>query len=97
LLQAHLLDLRATEVAPTIEQAFAENLIDHSMCGDWPEVRYALGRGPKPPPRQRNLFWPSPAPEFPPDKMSNPKVRAEQRKSKRKAAKRARKRNRARR
>lgn len=96
LLLVHLMDLKATEAAPVIEQAFSEGLVDKFACGDWPEVRYQLGLGPKPPTRRRNVLWSPPAPEYPPDKMANPKVRAEQRKSKRKAAKRARKRNRAR-
>jgi hypothetical protein len=38
-----LMDLKATEAAEPIERAFAENCISTMICGDWEEVREALG------------------------------------------------------
>ncbi|WP_169974934.1 DUF1186 domain-containing protein [Tautonia rosea] len=43
-----LIDLEAIEAAPVIEAAFQADRIDASIAGDWPEVRYQLGLGPKP-------------------------------------------------
>ncbi len=40
---ADLLDLKAVESAPTIEQAFAAKRIDTSIAGDWFDIQYALG------------------------------------------------------
>lgn len=50
-----LIDLKATEAAPVIEAAFADDRVDPTVAGDWPTVRYELGLGPPPPPR-RNPF-----------------------------------------
>lgn len=55
-LLANLLNLHATESAETIERAYAANLIDDSICGDWYEVREVLkveGLGLVPPRRQQ--------------------------------------------
>ena len=38
-----LMDLKATEAAEAIEQAFSANCIDHSIAGDWETVRLVLG------------------------------------------------------
>ena len=40
---AALWELKAREVAPVIERAFAANQIDIAMCGDWEAVRQELG------------------------------------------------------
>ncbi len=38
-----LIDLKAVEVAPVIEQAFAADHVDWSIAGDWEDVQIALG------------------------------------------------------
>lgn len=43
-----LIDLEATEAAPVIEAAFEEDRINPAIAGDWEEVKYSLGLGPKP-------------------------------------------------
>ncbi|MDZ4818876.1 MAG: SEC-C metal-binding domain-containing protein [Planctomycetota bacterium] len=42
-LLAELCDLQAVEAAEAIERAFAANMIDHMLCGDWNAVREELG------------------------------------------------------
>ena len=42
-LTASLLDLKAVESASTIEQAYAADRVDSSICGDWDEVQVELG------------------------------------------------------
>lgn len=44
-----LLDLKAVEAAEAIERAFAADVVDPTVAGDWPVVRFELGLGPKPP------------------------------------------------
>lgn len=39
----HLLDLKATEAAETIERAYAEDRVDLTACGNWNDVRKELG------------------------------------------------------
>ena len=38
-----LLDLTAVESAALIEQAFAANIVDESVVGDWEDMQIALG------------------------------------------------------
>lgn len=38
-----LIDLHATEAAPSIERAFEEDAVDISITGDWEDVQIALG------------------------------------------------------
>ncbi len=45
-----LVKLKAVESAPVIESAFAADCIDHSIIGDWYEVHFQLGLGPRKPP-----------------------------------------------
>jgi hypothetical protein len=40
---ANLLDLKAVESAPVMEQAFAAKWVDTSIAGDWLDVQYTLG------------------------------------------------------
>lgn len=42
-LVASLLDLEAVESASSIEQAYAADRVDSSICGDWDEVQVQLG------------------------------------------------------
>lgn len=48
LIIGYLLDLKAVEAAELIERAFADGCVDEFCAGDWPDVRYELGLGPKP-------------------------------------------------
>ena len=43
LLVAYLLDLQAVESAEVIERAFAANVVDEMVTGDWQDARQALG------------------------------------------------------
>ncbi len=45
---AKLLDLKAVEAAGAMERAFDAGVVDASVAGDWPVVRFELGLGPKP-------------------------------------------------
>lgn len=38
-----LMDLRAVELAPLTEQAFAADRVDETVCGDWEDVAIVLG------------------------------------------------------
>ncbi|SRR5579883_2732364 len=58
-----LIDLKAVEAAPLIEKAFEADEVDESIAGDWDEVKYQLGLGPRPqgrgitvPPEMRSLY-----------------------------------------
>jgi hypothetical protein len=86
-----LLDLKAVEAAPVLEQAFATGNVDESIAGGWEDVRYELGLGPPPARRSRS-------PIFVGDVMPrgrSPKTRAQDRaRNRRKQAKQSRKRNR---
>jgi hypothetical protein len=86
-----LLSLKAVDAAPAIEQAFAAGAVEEFIVGDWPQVRYELGLGPKP---SRSRFQPQ-LPELAPGR--SPKKRADERKAERKRRKQAQKRNRNRR
>jgi hypothetical protein len=85
-----LLALKAAEAAPVIELAFAAGRVEESIVGNWPEVRFELGLGPKPPHRRR--LFPSPLSE-----SRSPRAKADARKARRKREKQARKRSRNRR
>src|SRR5262245_48327719 len=53
-LVAELLDLKAVEAAPAMERAFAADLVDETIAGDWEWVRWELGLRPdKPEPSSR--------------------------------------------
>lgn len=55
---SYLVDLRATEAAPLISQAFAAGRVDLLVCGDWEDVQIELGllaERRTPPPRLRPL------------------------------------------
>ncbi len=43
LLVCDLMDLKAVEVAPVMERAFAAGRVDESICGDWEDVQIGLG------------------------------------------------------
>lgn len=95
LLLSDLLDLEAVEAAPVIERAFAENAIDESIAGDWPEVQWQLGLSEHRP--QSMAGWlPAPAfspyPGYLPRPPRDHKAKAKG-KEKRKQAARSRKRN----
>lgn len=45
---ADLIKLKAVEAAPLIEKAFEAEEVDESIAGDWDEVKYQLGLGPRP-------------------------------------------------
>ncbi len=90
-----LLELRATEAAATIEEAFAGDAVDVSMVGDWEDAQVELGLLPRRvTPRPRAFFTgprePRPAPPPPAAKKGGNAAA----KKKRKAEKAARKRNR---
>ena len=51
-----LIDLKAVETAPLIEQAFDAETVDESIAGDLEEVLYELGIGPKPPPKESSAL-----------------------------------------
>jgi HEAT repeat protein len=97
---SYLLDLDAAESAPVIERAFAADLVDETIAGDWEQVRYDLGLGPMPERTARRIADPyyggGPFGLGPPDEGERKKVDAE-RKAKRKQAKKSRKQNRKRR
>lgn len=92
-----LTDLNAVESAEVIEQAFAADVVDTRIAGDWPAIRFELGLGPKPPgyltaveiERSMRLGF------FPGDRPKRPSL--DKVKKKRKAQQKARKRNRKRR
>jgi Protein of unknown function (DUF1186) len=93
ILVVELIELKAVEAAPFIEREFSNDRIDTSFVGEWDDVRYELGLGPKPvrPPVQFSQPWlvDTSAP-------TTPRLQAEKRKAKRKSVKQARKRNRQR-
>jgi len=101
-LLANLLGLQATESAETIERAFAANLIDESICGDWYEVRAVLkvkGLGLVPPQRQqpRRPRIPIGLPGDLPNQILDPnkkRLQKQKEKAKRKQQQQAKKRNR---
>lgn len=87
-----LLDLNATEAAPVMEQAFAADVVDLSVQGDWEEVQIELGLLDKritPRPRSWFLGRTKPARAAPP-----PSGKAQEKsKKKKKDQKKARKKN----
>ncbi len=48
--------LKAVESATVIEEAFAADIVDESIGGDWPYIQFKLGLGPEPPPRRYDHF-----------------------------------------
>jgi HEAT repeat protein len=99
-LLADLLNLKAVEAAPAIEQAFAGNHVDESIAGDWDWARWELGLSDhKPPPKryQPDFFSPFSSGFYGPSgSPRSPKTKARA-KAKRKQAAKSRKRNRKRR
>jgi hypothetical protein len=96
-----LLDLGATEAAPVIERAFAEEAIDETIAGDWAEAQWELGLSDEPPqsvPYDGPVPWGLSPPGFPSDMRppTDRKAKAKA-KAKRKQAAKSRKRNRKRR
>lgn len=91
----YLVDLRATEAAPLIEQVFAEERVDLIVRGDWEDVQVELGLIPeRRTPRPRLLGGPRRGGEAPqPPRISRSGTKA---KMKRKMAAQSRKRNRRR-
>lgn len=89
-----LIDLRAIEALPLIEEAFGGNRVDLDVAGDWEDVQIEFGvLRERLTPRPTLSFWPrrllsSPA------VTHTAKVRKTDDKAKRKASRRARKRNR---
>jgi hypothetical protein len=83
-----LLNLKAVEAAPVVEQVFAAGAVDEFVAGDWAEVQFAFGLGPEPPPRRGRASRLAADPNRP-----SPRDRAKVRKAERKRRKRAQKRN----
>jgi hypothetical protein len=87
-----LVDLKAVDAAPAIERAFAEGEVDEFVIGDWEEVRYRLGLGPRPADRAGPSPWAVGGTA--PRAGASPKSRAKERKHKKKVAKQSKKKNR---
>jgi hypothetical protein len=67
-LVAELIDMEAVEAAPLIEEAYANDCVDESWCGDWEEVQYELGLKERPARQERSSIFPiisTPAPSTP--------------------------------
>jgi hypothetical protein len=47
----HLIELAPVEATPLIESAYSQGLVDESVCGNWPKVRYDLGLSTRQPPK----------------------------------------------
>lgn len=54
---SRLLDLKAMEVAPVMEQAFAANSVELFVAGDWEDVQVELGLLPARKTRPKMLDW----------------------------------------
>jgi len=55
---SYLLDLKAAEVAPLIERAFAADQVDLSVAGDWEDAQVKLGlKAERAYPRRRDKRW----------------------------------------
>lgn len=103
---AYLADLKASESAEVIERAFAANLVDETVCGEWAEIREELGVAglglvpdrPRPP-RPHFGFTGGLGGPLPVDRLDRDRRRQSDKraKAKRKQQKQARKRNRKRR
>jgi hypothetical protein len=93
-----LLELKAVEAAPVLQRAFAEDSVDESIAGGWPEVEYELGLTDKPPPARRLNGPGSPSWErmFPSETGPKKKSAKDRAKARRKNSAKARKRNRKR-
>ena len=98
-----LVDLKATEALPAIEQAFAAGAVDEMIMGDWEDVQIAFGLKTERETPRRNYFQESFLPKLeesdPPldetKRLRLPDRRdAKKEKSKRKQAKKMRKKNR---
>ena len=91
-----LLELKAVEAAPVLEQAFAAGTVDESIAGGWPEVQYELGLTDQPPPPRRFNGPGSPSWEkmFPSEGGPKKKTAKERAQARRKTAAKSRKRNR---
>jgi hypothetical protein len=94
---SELMDLKAVETAPLIEQVYAAGKMDQLIAGTWEHAQWELGLSDKKPARAipplDELFGHHPLFRS----ANHAKARAEVRKKKRKAAAKARKRNRQRR
>lgn len=105
-LVAYLTDLKASESAEVIERAFAANVVDETVCGEWAGIREELGVAglglvpdrPRPP-RPHFGFAGALGGPLPVDRLDRDRQRQadKQAKAKRKQQKQARKRNRKRR
>jgi hypothetical protein len=100
---AYLTDLKASESAEVIERAFAANLVDETVCGDWADIREELsvaGLGlvsDRPcPPKPHLGFAGGLGDSLPVDRLDRDRQRQSDKraKAKRKQQKQARKRNR---
>jgi len=98
----NLINLKAVEAAPAIEQAFATDSVDMSITGDWDEVQAALGLKPRrelpTPPTIDILSQPSTPESATTSPSSSPSTTSHKRvtvqKTKHKMAKQSRKKNR---
>lgn len=54
-LVSYLTDLEAVEHAELIERAFDEGVVSEMVCGEWGQVAFELGVGPRPPHRPSPL------------------------------------------
>ncbi len=95
-----LMDLRAVEAAPLMEQAFAAGAVDEMIVGDWEDVQVDLGlKAEREHPRRQNPFFPLPAAPVERSKAEHLARQAHDRaeskaRSKRKQASKSRKKNR---
>jgi hypothetical protein len=96
-----LLELRAVEVAPVMQEALEAGAVDEDIVGDWEDVQVALGLlARRTTPRPRSNFWPTlPLRDEEPERarpaQRSTKASAKTR-NRRKAAKQSRKKNRRR-
>jgi hypothetical protein len=74
-----LLDIKAVEAAPLIQEAYANDCVDEFVCGDWNEAQYELGLKVRPPSKARpslfsTLSTPIPARSTPTSTPSTPSI-----------------------
>jgi hypothetical protein len=88
LLVANLMDLKAVEAAPAMEAAFRAELVDETIAGDWEEVAFELGIGPKPSPNREPKWVLAPRNSTPAPAPPRKDVKKELRKQKNQARRR---------
>jgi hypothetical protein len=74
-----LLQAKALEAAPLIQEAFESDYVNEFWCGDWDEAQYQLGLKERPPREERSSIFPiipTPAPSIPVPSTSVPSTPA---------------------